>query len=508
MLAGNDAQRNRVMTLAVPGPLKGIKSSYSRAQGSSIRFSPYDGVNDNVDVPGAGAGPKGRQSAFRGSVQRVITNQPSQINQPFAQIDSMFDNRPKTDIGGNPQSSLRNIQMSILARQGIQTPQFGGGRGGQPDMTDEVASENGISSYPGFTGAPNFFPKYQGAPGAEPAGWGLTAPRKPTGLDIDLPNPNPGANGGGSDGLFQTTRSGSATFYNQNPFATVNWKQVMAQPIRDVVESAVNQPMLYSTRASRTSARSLAGTQIAFDESHEGQLMYQAIEDLGTLRQATIDKEGMLSPDKLPHTLFNLVSANYFLATSEKQAGPLQGWKINDVLARIVFHGIIRGDSSARFGPGERFELSRRIYNCNVGGGIEFMFNDWGDVQLGQEVWHLIKRVPHKDIRASPKERPGSYSLTGAAENILLVPDDKTRRPFQIVPWVGKYVDSRPTTKDVEYIDDDGIKCEGVAIKIGIVFQIDFPSPYKVLTDHSSYSNFYRTQCPVIGVMLTPEPPR
>jgi hypothetical protein len=214
------------------------------------------------------------------------------------------------------------------------------------------------------------------------------------------------------------------------------------------------------------------------------------------------DTEAALSPEKLPHSMFNVVSANWFLATSEQAAArPGGGWQLCDVLARLQPHGLVRGDSSARFGPGERYGLARRLMNCTVGGGTEFIFNEWGRVRLGQAVWHLIKRVPHDKIRASPGQQPGSYSLTGSAENLHVVSEEKTRNPFQIVPWVGEMMHSKPTRKDVEYLDDDGSIGYGAAIRIGIVVQIDFPTPFKVLTDHAPFNNYLRAQLPIIGVM-------
>lgn len=500
MLSANDAQRFRTGTLALPGPLTGIKSRSSTANGGSRRFTPYDGVTDNVDVPGAAGGPRGRQSVYRGGVQTVITQPPSQTNPTFAQIESQWAGLPQQAFGGNPTQQMQLMQ-AILSTQGLTMSALGGNRFAQPDMTSEVPSENGISSYAGFGGPPGYFPKYNGTPGAEPSAWGLYAQARPSALITDLPSPNPGANGGGSDGFFQSTREGVASSLTRNPFETINWQQAADTRVQGVIESPVNAPMVYAIMAALSPDEERRGLAAQFEETQEGQVVYQAVEDLGVLRQSLHDFDGELSPEKLPHSIFNVVSANWFLATSETAAPPLMGWKLCDVLGRLQPHGLVRGDSSARFGPNERFELSRRVMNCTVGGGTEFVFNEWGNVRLGQEVWHIIKRVPITKIRAVPHERPGSFSLTGSSEQIHVVPDSKTRNPFQIVPWIGESLHAKPTRKDVAYYDDDGLIWHGAAIKIGVVVQIDFPSPLKILTDHSSYNNHVRAQLPIIGVM-------
>lgn len=500
--AAGNAQSNQIDTMKLPQVKGGGRSSVFRANGPTRRFTPYDQGNENVDVPGANADPRGRQSRYKGSVQSIYTQQPAQNNPTFAQIESMWNNQAKQSFGGNPGQYLQDIQFAIMAQQGLSISTFGGGRTGQPDLTSEVAGENGLSTFSGFTGPPNFFPKFDGDPSSEPSGWGLTQVRPPMQLKTDLPTPNPGANGDGSSGMFQTTRDGTAAFYTNNPFSSANWKRGESDRIKDSIESATNQPMVIAIMALRKAGPALAGTQVMFDETQEGQIMYQAVENLGQLKQMFADNAEGLSPDKLPHSVFNVVSANYYLATTEDAAPALKGWKAKDVLSRINCHGIIRSDSSARYGRGESFGLSRRIYNCNVGGGIEFMFNEWGAVEAGNVLYHIIKRVPQRFIKASPSEREASYCLTGSHEEFVVIPDGKTRNPFQIVPWIGKTRNARPTKKDLEFIDNDGLIDKGIAIRIGVVFQSDFPAPLPILLQHATTSNFYRAQLPIIGVMF------
>lgn len=500
--AAANAQNNQIDTMKLPRTNGNGRSSVFRVNGPTRRFTPYDLGTDNVDVPGANADPRATQSRYKGSVQTIITQQPAQNNPTFAQIESMWNGQAKTNFGGNPAQQLQNIQFAIMASQGLNISSFGGGRTGQPDMTSEVAGENGSSMYSGFSGPPNFFPKFNGDPSPEPSGWGLSQVRPPNQLNTDLPSPNPGANGDGSSGMFQTTRDGTAQFYTNNPFTTVNWQKATNERIKDGIESATNQPMVIAIMALRTAKPSMMGTQHAFDETQEGQIMYQSMEDLGKLKQNFPDEGGNLTADKLPHSVFNVVSANFYLASSEDASAPLKGWRAKDVMARINCHGIIRGDSSARYGRGEPFGLSRRIYNCNVGGGIEFMFNEWGPVEAGNVLYHIIKRVSQNKIKASPQEREGSYSLTGSHEEVIVIPDGKVRNPFQIVPWIGKGRNDRPKKKDLEFVDNDGLIDKGVAIRIGVVFQSDFAAPLQVLLQHATTSNFYRAQLPVIGVMF------
>lgn len=509
MQFANDAQRFRVGTLKVPGPLTGIKSRSSTAASAtgSLRSTPYDGVTENVDVRGANAGPTGRQSGLPRTVRTVITQPIQSPNQKFAQIESQWTGIAQQGFGGNAASQIS--QMAGFANmQNLSISALGGNRYSQPDMTSEVPYENGISGYGGFGAAPNFFAKYYGEPGGMPVNWGLEATPRPSALKIDMPSPNPGANGS-SSGFFQTTRDGTASALTQNPFQTINWQQVANNRVEGATPTSVNQPMVYAVMAALSSEEQMLGANKQFEETQHGQILFQAVEDLGTLRAAAGEFDQIVSPDKLPHSLFNVVSANWFLATMEDAAEPLKGWTVNKVLSLIQIHGAIRGDSSARFGTGERYGLARRLLNCNVGGGgkDDFVFNEWeldedSVLSIGQELWYIIKRVPHDSIRATSYSPAGTFSVTGASQNVIAVPDSKTRNPFQIVPWIGKTPVQRPTRKDVEYTDDDGILGYGVAIKVGQVMQSDFPAASKEVLRHAGHNNYYRAQLPLIGIQF------
>ena len=493
-----------VTTGKKPGPFttergpNGYKARSERAKvvGPQYRNSPYD--NPNIgDVAGVGTGPGGKQSGYRPSKTTIMTTQPT--NGPlWAQSGSQLDGRPRQPFGGTPQAYVTGLQNAILSQQGLPTRQFGGTRAGNVDMTSEVAGDQGFSTYSGFA-QPRLFPKTDAAPDGQT--WNLLQTPRPTGLNISMPTPNPGGDGTGGEGFFATMRQANANFGQADPFSLASMRQSTTNPIQDGIDQNTNQPMVMALLAMKSEKTGMLGVQVAFEEEQEGQLMYEAIEDNGTIRQAISKYEGNVEGNLLPHTTFNVPSVNWFLAQEDK-AAPLRGWTANEVLSMIYFHGAIRGDASARFGPGEPYGLSRRIINCNLGGGIEFIRNEWGSVESGRRLYHIFKRVSHDKIRANPTERPGSFSLTGSQENVIVVKETKTKNPWQVVPWVGDNIVKKPTKEDTEFINDDGIVEKGFAFFIGTVFQVDFASPWQSQLDHCGTNCAIRAQLPMIGVKI------
>jgi len=513
MQGGIDALYSRVSTQKVPGAPQGNRQRIERANVNSRRFTPYDGTTENVDLL-AGGDPRGRQSGFTPTVLRYNT-QPPTGQQNFNQIEALWTGINQVPWGGDPPERQAALAATLPGAAGLSLTPLGNNRVAQPEMTSEVPGEEGISTYAGFGAAPNYFPKFLGDPSYTPEGWGLNATSRPTALQVEMPTPNPGANGDGSNGFFATTREGEASFPGggaaNSPFASINWRRAGAERVEGVVESHVNAPMIYAVMAALDCLGTYGGNP-QFDESQHGEILWQAVEDIGVLAQ-TSDESMNLSPDKLPHSLFNLTSANYWLASLSKDGGdgmPKAPRTWRDVRALLTLHGMIRNDSSARFGPGERFGLSTRVYNCVLNGGEEMVFNEWNARRLQQKVYYIIKRVPHEEIRAHPGAPPGSYALQGSkessAENIVVVPDDKPRRPFQIVPWKitdqTKITDA-PRKKDVAYWDENGIKCYGAAVEVGYVVQIDHPPPSATAVQHATYNVSYRKKLPMVWIAFT-----
>ena len=511
MQPGPDALYNRTATMALPPARTGIRGRVERSNTQSRRFSPYDGTDEAVDVSIGQI--NGRQSVFKPSIFTAITQQPGVGGaQRFNEIESLWTGVQQVDFGGDPPEKINALAATLPGAAGISLTPLGGGRVAQPDMTSEVASENGFSSYGGFGPPPAYFQKFDGDPGMMPENWGLTGVRA-SALQTEMPTPNPGANGDGSDGIFQTTRDGSASFAGPeaNPFTSINWRGATTNRVQGVVETHVNAAMIYAVMAALDKVGSFGGNP-QWDETQHGEILWQAVEDIGVLAQNSEETEN-LSPDKLPHSLFNVPSANFWLATLGGGENPVRLPKTaRDVLGLLTLHGMIRGDSSARFAPNERFGLSTRVYNCVVGGGEEFVFNEWSATRRGEKVYSIIKRVDHTQIRANPGAPPASYSLSGVKENVLIVPDDKTTKPFQIVPWVkkirkGKPEDKlfhdRPTHEDLAYKDENGIICKGVAYEVGYVVQLDHPTPLPRLVTHAPFNAFLRKQLPVVGLVFT-----
>ena len=491
------------MPRVMPGPFStergpnGLKGRVERAGKPSYRSSPYDDPNSNADVRGIGTAPYGQQSKFRPTITNASL--PRQPGPMFAQIPSLYDGRPFLSFGGTSQQYVQQLQNAILTSQGLRTNQFGGARGGNPDMTSEVAGDQGYSTYSGFA-LPNMFAKFDGAPSSTPDGWGMTQAPRPTGSQLSLPNT--GADGASDGtGMFTNVRTPSGTIQQVDPFSLATMREATDRPIRDGIDQNTNQPMVMALLAMKPDSLKTLGSQVAFDETQEGQLIYQAIEDNGAIQAAINQREGTIDGEFLPRTVFNVVAANWWLA-QENKSQPLRGWKPNDVLSKIGFHGAIRGDVSARFGPGEAYGLARRLVNCNLGGGIESIFNEWGSVEPGWRLYHILKRVPHDKIRANPQERPGSYSLTASSENVIVVSETKTKNPFQIVPWVGKSAVHRPTRDDAAYYNDDNQIEYGVVIFVGIVFDVKFASPWQSQLDHCGTNASIRVQLPLIDVKI------
>lgn len=498
-----NARVTATSTQKLPGPFvtekgpNGYKANSFRAAtvGPSYRSSPYDDPNVS-NAPGVGVDPRGQQSGYRPTKTIVITKQP--VGGPiWSQSGSQLDGRPRQSFGGTPKEFISALQNAIMLQQGLPTRSFGGLRGGNVDMTSEVAGSQGFSTYSGFAN-PRMFPKTDGAPDSM---WNLLQTPRPTGLNIGLPTPNPGSNGNGGSGFFVTQREATGEFGQVDPFALSNMRGAAEKPIEDSIDQNTNQPMVMALLAMKSDRTESLGALIAFEENQEGQLIYEAIEDNGTIKQAISKFDGFVEGNLLPHTAFNVPSVNWFLA-QEKKSPPLQGWTANDVLSMIYFHGAIRGDASSRFGPGEPFGLERRIINCNLGGGIENIRNEWGPVEPGQRLYHIFRRVPHEKIRASPNERPGSFSLTGSSENVMVVKETKTKNPWQVVPWASDNIVQKPTKEDTEFVNDDGVVEKGFAFFIGVVFQADFASPWKVHLDHCGTNNSIRAQLPMIGVKI------
>ena len=498
-----NARVTAVTTQKLPGPFStergpnGFKARSERAKvvGPQYRSSPYD--NPSIgDVAGVGTGPGGQQSGYRPQKTTVTINQP--VNGPiWAQSGSQLDGRPRQSFGGTPTAYVTALQNAILSQQGLPTRQFGGTRAGNVDMTTEVAGDQGFSTFPGFV-QPRMFLKTDGAPSGND--WNMLQTPRPTGLNISMPNT--GADGPGGDGIFKTTRPASANFGQADPFALSMMRDATTNPIQDGIDQNTNQPMVMALLAMKSEKTNMLGVQVAFEENQEGQLIYEAIEDNGTIRQAISKYEGFVEGNLLPHSTFNVPSLNWFLAQEDKSA-PLRGWTANDVLSKIYFHGAIRGDASARFGPGEPYGLARRIINCNLGGGIEYIRNEWGPLSFGQRLYHIFVRKSHDKIRANPNERPGSFSLTGSSENVIVVKETKTKNPWQCVPWIGSDMVKKPTKEDTEFINDDGVVEKGFAFFIGTVFQIDFASPWQSQLDHCGTNGAIRAQLPMIGVKIS-----
>jgi len=479
MQGAYDAQRSRINTGLLPGRMTGIKSRYFTAPSAvPYRSTPYDGVDQNVALA-VGGGPRGRQSNLPRRVSTLLT--PS-APAPF---------------GGNP-GSYTDMQFGRLATSGLSLGVFGGARVAQPDLTAEVAGENGYSTFAGATAAPpRMFPQFGGAPGAEPTAWGMNAPRVPTALNVNLPDAQPLANGDNSNAFFQSTREGTASSVAANPFESFQ-RASQQEPLHDGIESMVNQHMLHASAA-------LVGQTIGWDQTLEGQIIYQLIQDTGELAQAVYDYGEDMSLEQLPHSFFDTVSMNYWLATHEPASRPYCGWSLSQVMSLFSLHGLIHGDSSARMAKGERMGLSRRMINANCGGGADFIFDEWPHAQIGQACYHKLVRVNHANIRASPSAAPGTYSIVGSSDEVLTVPADRTKNPWQLVPWHADKINGHPTRKDIEFLDDDKQVQTGALFLIGHKVQSVFAAPFQVTSKYASASNYMRAQLPIIGLQFVGE---
>jgi len=501
---GTDAQNLRIGTTAKAQPRSGVQvdrnnnrqSTFSTAPAPTRRFSPYDATSNSADVA-AGGGPYGRQSGLRPTVTSASLQIP--VTGPkFAQVEMYWNGLRQQPFGGTPDQALQQMGRIIGPSDNLQLTRLGGNRDAQPEMTSEVPGENGFSTYANFGNGlpPRSFPKYQGAPGALPPNWGVPMQPQPSALATDMPSNT--AIGAGSDGFFQFTRDGVAYGSTINPFASIDWGAKARNRVLDLVEQGVNMPMVHALLA--------VASMTGWDERQEGQVMFQVVESLGELMMAA-KKKGRavnLSPHLLPHTLLNVPSVNYFLA-AEKYAGFMMGWTIYDVLSKLWPHGLIRGDSSARMGEKERFGLSTRVLNFNTFGGEEDCFNEWPGANLGWKVYFLVVRVPLSSIKAGPNAPDGTYCLTAQSNELLPVPDDTVRRPWQVVPWVGKSREAKPTKKDVTFINNDGFEEKGAAFEVGIMMQKDFvfESKSNNYTKHTSFSAFHRAQLPMCRIMYT-----
>lgn len=503
-----DALYNRVGTMKTPNAPAGNRQRIERAPSDSRRFSPYDGTSENVDAT-VGAGPRGVQSGYRPTVlNRNVLPAEAGLGAKYNQIEALWTGRTQLPYGGNPPEQKAALAATLPGAEGLTLTPLGGSRVAQPDMTSEVPSENGISSYGGFGPAPDFFPKYQGDPDYTPSGWGLNATPRPSALQISMPTPNPGANGDGSDGIFQLTRDGSASIGGPaaQPFASINWRSATASRVQGQVEAQVNSPMLVAVMAALDKVGTYGGNP-QWDETQHGEILWQAVEDIGVLAQQMTDTQN-LSPDKLPHSFFNLPTLNYWLA-SLGDDGRKPPRTLNDVKCLVSFHGMIRNDSSARMGQGERFGLSARIFNCVVNGGEEMVFNEWNATRENQKLYYLVKRIDHNDIRAVGDAPPGSFALQGfvppSKNNVMLVADDKTRKPWQIVPWVYKdqAIQERPRKKDVEFTDEYGAKAWGGVFEVGYTVQVDGPNPLPLHLKQAPCNAAARKQLPMIFIAVT-----
>ena len=504
------AYAQRVVTRAMPGDRTNISTGSTTLLNMGTRHSALDRVGAAADINAPVGQPSTVPSNPTPSGRRVLFTQPIGMgSRRFNTVDVNGASRKrKAPFGGNTQQELN--EMGRWAPTSAKLPRLGGLPA--PDMSRELRGELGYPMYADFAAKPDAFPDGP-LPNTRTAGTGGIAwgnfGSKLTVLNTHQPGPSPGAwPGTAAQSRFITPGEQiTGSFSTRSVFLSYPWSNAEAQIIQDGdIEPRTNATVPYHYI--------LATKYKEFCEAdQEGQIILSQRRHFPVSDPHDYNMPREQSPF-ITSNLLNLPTFNFMQACNEKLPQIMgRSLMAAEVLKQWNIAGFCRNDPSAKIAAGapsraypNQYGQWQRIINTVVAGPT-FVFNYWGNgVVVGQKLYVILKKVDLQNVRADSKSEAGSYdiSMRSSSSSRSANLEDRSPRPFQLLPWIpAANTRNPPTMRDKQYHDEFGQVNYGIAFCLGTVDQIDdFSTPDHIL-QHAPFSVKATVSLPKIKVIVS-----
>lgn len=163
--------------------------------------------------------------------------------------------------------------------------------------------------------------------------------------------------------------------------------------------------------------------------------------------------------------VFNVAQFNWLSASSERKVGPYEHVKTaEEHWSNWNIEGVVRYEEGKynRWGRVEDPRAEKTVTSTKR--GLAFMHNNWSnDLQAGTLLYLLL-------VRQARSALPHTIGLDakGTGRKATTPAAGLTDHPFQLHFWANR-TQGRPTSKDLEYVDDYGRKHWGKALYVGRV---------------------------------------